>query len=253
MSIRMQDLVLPVLAAGAVAAVIRTRGDRTATTPRGRRRELAWCAALLLISVSVLSALYPMFARNNMVWWALVIPVLAAVILVIRPRLAARIVPVTLILFGLFGFVVARDYADGGLNTYGVTMVGNPDLEADLILPQAYLFMLLGGWLTWQSADPVLARARAWLGGAAAQPLGDQLRRLLLLPVLAIAAGLLTPDLWLASGDGLVWSALVHRRWPDHSQAVASSRGSAGHSRHALPRHCRLADRPVLAGCAARS
>jgi signal transduction histidine kinase len=208
-SIRMQDLVLPILAAGAVAAVIRTRGDQSARTPRGRRRELAWCAALLLISSSVLSAVYPMFVRNTMVWWALLIPLVAAIILAVRPRLAARIVPLLLILFGLFGYVVARDYADGGLNTYGITMIGNADIEADFILPQAYLFMLLGGWLTLRSADPVLARARLWLGWAAAEPLGDQLCRLLLLPVLAIAAGLFTPDLWLASGGGLVWTALV--------------------------------------------
>ena len=210
MSIRMQDLVLPILASGAVAAAIRTRDDRSATTPRGRRRELAWCAALLLISVSVLSAVYPMFAMNDMVWWALLIPLVAAIILAVRPRLAARIVPLALILFGLFGYVVARDYADGGLNTYGVTMIGKADIEADFILPQAYLFMLLGGWLTWRSADPALAKARRWLGWAAGEPLGDQLRRLLLLPVLAIGAGLFTPDLWLASsGGGLVWTALV--------------------------------------------
>ncbi len=70
------------------------------------------------------------------------------------------IVPVLLILYGLFGFVVARDYVGGGMNTYGLTMVGNPDVEADFVLPQAYLFLLLGLWLLWRAegASPGLSR-----------------------------------------------------------------------------------------------
>ena len=67
-----------------------------------------------------------------------------------------------LILYGLSGFVVARDYAVGGVvGSYGLTPVGNPGLEADLILPQAYALLLLGGWLTLRSADPVLVRREA--------------------------------------------------------------------------------------------
>jgi signal transduction histidine kinase len=210
MSPGMPGFVLPILAAGAVAALVRARRNRGAKTARGRLRELAWCAALLLISVVVLSTLYQLLARNQLVWWGLLIPLAAMIIIVVRPGLAARIVPMALIVYGLAGFVVARDYASwGGVNTYGLTMVGNPYFEADLVLPQAYLYMLLGGWLGWRSADPVLARARAWLRLAPTEPLGDQLPRLLLLPVLAVAAGFLTPDLWLASGDGIAWTALI--------------------------------------------
>jgi signal transduction histidine kinase len=210
MSLSMQDLVLPILAAGAVAAVVRASRSQTAKTPRGRLRELAWCAALLLISVMVLSTLYQLLARNQLVWWGLLIVLATAIIVVIRPGLAPRIVPIALILYGLSGFVVARDYASwGGVNTYGLTMVGNPDVEADLVLPQAYLLMLLGGWLSWRSADPVLVRAQAWLRLDAGEPAGAQLPRLLLLPVVAAAAGILTPDLWLASGDGIAWTGLV--------------------------------------------
>jgi signal transduction histidine kinase len=225
----MQDLVLPVLAAGAVAAVIRTRHGQDAKTLPGRLRELGWSAALLALSASALSALYPLFARNNLQWWALLIPLAATIFLVVKPRPAARFVPAALILYGLFGFVVARDYVGGGINTYGLTMVGDPDLEADLILPQAYLFILLGGWLAWRSADPVLARLRAGLGFAATEPLGIQVPRLLLLPVLAVAAGLLTPDLWLATGGGIAWTAIVLggglvavRRWPVYSARLAT-------------------------------
>ena len=154
---------LSAVAASCIAVV--AQACRAAKTPRGRLRELAWCAALLLISVIVLSTLYALFARNDLRWWGLLIPLAAAIVVVVRPRLAARIVPLALILYGLAGFVVARDYVGGGVNTYGLTMVGNPDLEADLILPQAYLFLLLGGWLIWRSADPVLRQsAAAWLG-----------------------------------------------------------------------------------------
>jgi signal transduction histidine kinase len=226
----MQDLVLPVLAAGAVAAVVRTRRSQVAKTPRGRFRELAWSAALLLISVAVLSTLYQLFARNNMTWWALLIPLAAAIVILVRPSLAARVVPMALILYGLFGFVVARDYGAGGVNTYGLTMVGNPDVEVDLILPQAYVLMVLGGYLIWRSADPVLARARAWLRFDVREPLTDQLPRLLLLPVLAAAAGFLTPDLWLASGDGIAWTGLLLglgltlvRRWPVRAAQLATA------------------------------
>jgi signal transduction histidine kinase len=230
MSLRMQDLVLPVLAAGAVAAVIRTRRGQTAKTPRGRLRDLAWCAALLLISVCVMSTAYLIFVRNDMQAWALLFPLVAAIVLIARPRLAARIVPVALILYGLAGFVVARDYSSwGGVNTYGLTMVTNPYFEADLVLPQAYALLLAGGWLTWRSADPLLARSRLLLRRVAALDPRGQLRALLLLPVVAITAGLIEPNLWLGSGPGIIWTVVIAsgavavlRRWPELAGRAAA-------------------------------
>lgn len=229
MSIRMQDLVLPVLAAGAVAAVIRGRATQAAKGQRGRLRELAWCAALLLIAVSVLSALYPIFARNDLQWWALLIPLAAAIVLVVRPLPAQRIVPVVLILYGLFGFVVARDYVGGGMNTYGLTMVGNPDLEADLVLPQAYVFLLLGSWLLWTS-EGASSRVGRLLGRLAdLQPRG-QLLALLLVPAVITAAAFATPDLWLGVGPGVIWTllllagtAVVLRKWPELAARAATA------------------------------
>ena len=185
---------------------------------------------LLLVAVFVMSTGYEIFVRANLPAWVLLFPLAAAIIILVRPSLAARLVPMALILYGLAGFVVARDYVGGGVNTYGLAMVGNPDLEADLILPQAYLFLLLGGWLTWRSADPVLARGRAWLRLGRSEPLVDQLPRLLLLPVLIVAAGLVTPRLWLAGGAGIAWTALVLaagliaiRRWPARSARLATA------------------------------
>jgi signal transduction histidine kinase len=205
---RMQDLVLPILAVGAFAAVIRVRRGRAATTPRGRLRELAWSAALLVISVNVLSALYPLFARNNLQWWALLIPLAAVIALVVRPHPAERVVPVVLILYGLFGFMVARDYVGGGINTYGLTTVGNPSVEADFVLPQAYVFLLVGSWLFW-SAEGASPRVSHLLGRLPdLQPRG-QLLALLLLPTVIVAAAFATPELWLGTNAGVGWTLLL--------------------------------------------
>lgn len=230
MSLGMQDLVLPVLAAGAVAAVIRTRRGRAAKTPRGRLRDLAWCSALLLISVCMMLTSYQILVRNDMQEWLLLFPLAAAIIVIVRPRLAARIVPMALIFYGLAGFVVARDYAHwGGVSTYGLTMVANPYFEADLVLPQAYALVLGGGWLTWRSADPLLARSRLLLRRVAALEPRRQLQSLLLLPVVAITAGLIEPNLWLGSGPGIIWTVVITsgavavlRRWPELAGRLAA-------------------------------
>jgi signal transduction histidine kinase len=229
MTIRMQELVLPVLAAGAVVSVIRSRRTHGATGERARTRELAWAMALLLISVSVLSALYPVFARNNLRWWALLIPLAAAAVLVVKPVPARQIVPVVLVLYGLFGFVVARDYVGGGINTYGVAAVGTPDAEADFVLPQAYVFLLAGSWLLWNS-EGASPRVSSLLGRLAdLQPRG-QLLALLLLPVMITAAAFATPDLWLGAGPGIVWTLLLLagtvvalRNWPEQAARAATA------------------------------
>ena len=227
--LRVQNLVLPILAVGVLVVVIRAWRGRAAKTPRGRLRELAWCAALVLISVSVLSAVYPLFVRNNLPWWALVIPLAAAIVLVVRPLSAQRIVPVVLILYGLFGFAVARDYVGGGMNTYGLTMVGTPNVEADFVLPQAYLFLLLGLWLFWsaEGASPRVSRTFGRL--ADLQPRG-QLLALLLLPAVIAAAAFATPERWFGAGPGLVWTLLlvagtvvVLRKWPEVAARAATA------------------------------
>jgi len=236
MSVHAQDLVLPVLAAGLVAAAvvirIRTNGTEAAKGRRGLLRELGWCAALLVLSVIVMSSISSLPLPGNLSSWWIALPVVAAIIIIISwPRIAARIVPVALIFYGLSGFVVARDYAVGGvINSYGVTAVGNPGFQADLILPQAYGLLLLGGWLVLRSADPVLVRLRRRLGPVADAPLGQQLRTLALVPVVAVLAGLLAPRLWLAGGAALILTPLllfgvllVIRRWPVRAAQLATA------------------------------
>ena len=126
--------------------------------------------------------------------------------------------------------MVARDYAHwGGMSTYGLTMVANPYFEADLVLPQAYALVLGGGWLTWRSADPLLARSRLLLRRVAALEPRRQLQSLLLLPVVAITAGLIEPNLWLGSGPGIIWTVVITsgavavlRRWPELAGRLAA-------------------------------
>jgi signal transduction histidine kinase len=218
-------VLLGLVLAGACLVVwwIRTSRVEHAKGQRGRLRKLGWCAALLVLSVIVVSSLSSLPVRGNLPSWWLAMPIVAAIIVIICwPHIAARIVPVALIFYGLCGFIVARDFAVGGvINSYGLTAVGNPGLQADLILPQAYALLLLGGWLMLRSADPVLVRARRWLGPVARAPLGYQLRALALVPVVAVLAGLLAPRLWLAGGAALILTPLllfgvllVIRRWP---------------------------------------
>jgi signal transduction histidine kinase len=236
MSVHVQDLVLPVLAAVAVAVAvvirIRTNGTEAAKGRRGRLRELGWCAALLLLAVIVVSSISSLPLPGRLSSWWIALPVVAAIIIIISwPRIAARVVPVALIFYGLSGFVVARDYAVGGvINSYGLTTVGNSGLQADLILPQAYGLLLLGGWLVLRSADPVLVRLRQRLGPVADAPLGQQLRTLALVPVVAVLAGVLAPRLWLAGGAALILTPLllfgvllVIRRWPARAAQLATA------------------------------
>jgi signal transduction histidine kinase len=216
-----------VVIAGAclIAAWLRTSREEPTKAQRGRLRELGWCAALIVLAVMVLSTLHPLLARNNLSW--LIVVAIAAVIIVIFWRdLPARIVPVALILYGLSGFIVARDYTSAVMGSYGVTPLGSPGtpgsgFQAELILPQAYALLLLGGWLALRSTDPVLVRLRRRLGPVARAPLGDQLRTLALVLVVAVLAGLLAPRLWLAGGAALIltpvllWGVLyVIKRWP---------------------------------------
>ncbi len=229
MSVGLRDIVVLLFAAGAIAAVVRamTRDTGNAKDRRGRLRELAWCTALLVLSAMVANTGY--LLHNTSTWWILV-PIVALIIILSRPRLAALVVPVGLILYGLFGFVVARDSAFGGLVPYGLPMVAATRVrEAYIILPQAYGTLLLGGWLTLRSADPVLGRARLWLGPVGTAPLGEQLRSLALLPVITVIAGMLGLRLWLIGGAGLILTVaaaygalLVIRRWRRRAAQAAT-------------------------------
>jgi signal transduction histidine kinase len=160
-----------------------------------------------------------------------VIPLGVVVLLAIRPQPTRRIVPAALILLGLYGFAVARDtgfeaYAGG---TYGLTAVGDGNMETYLVLPQAYAFLLLGGLLSWRSADLRSRWAPVQLGRLARPQRPGQLWALLLLPVVIMVAALVSPNVWLGSGvvgicctlAVLVGAVQLVRRHPDLAACCA--------------------------------
>jgi signal transduction histidine kinase len=236
--------------------------DGRTRASRGRLGGLGWCAALAAVAFlgaealrsapcnrgwrwcgSFVNPVSRVLADNKLEFLLLLVPLAAAAVLVLRPRLAARLVPVALIVIGLDGYIVVRDQFAG---TYGFTTVtwggytvGTQGFEMDLLLPQAVAFLLLGGWLAWRSQDRVLARTRTWLLARSSQGQDGQLRVVLLLPVVLLAAELCTPNLLLGHGLGLLWTPLViagsvavTRRWPAVAARVATAGllclGSAG-------------------------
>ncbi|HUC24951.1 MAG TPA: histidine kinase [Streptosporangiaceae bacterium] len=246
MSVQAQDLVLPVLAAGAIAAVIRIRTSGTAPAKgrRGRLRDLAWSAALLALAANAMSVAYGALEDrdgrisdlaqtaliNDHKRWALLllIPVAAATVLAVRPQLARRIVPVGLIVLGLYGFVVARQtsfYSQRQI--YGLAHAGAASMGLYLVLPQAYLFVLLGGWLAWRTAPEQANGTRSLLGGLIQS---EQPWALLALPTAMMAAALVMPNVWFDSGVGIAWTAGVIaaaaqliRRSPDRAAMLATA------------------------------
>jgi signal transduction histidine kinase len=209
-TLKFDELAIPMLAVGAIASAVRARSARTARDYRASVLEFGWCAALVVLAVSVMATVHSILAWYGLPAWALLVPLGATAVLLAGPRLARRVVPLTLIVTGLFGLLLAGDatlvLAAGH---YGLSAIGNPGTEADLILPQAYTLMLLGGWLTWRSEDPVLTRLCAWLGCSRAEPARDQLIRLALVPVILATADLLWPGLLVSGVAGAAWTTAV--------------------------------------------
>jgi signal transduction histidine kinase len=193
------------------AAVLRGVTSPDAKTLRGRLREVGWNVALVGLTFLILGASSQYVART---WMLLCLPCAAVLVVIVRPRWVRRIVAAELIALGLYGFLVAAwgafgwtNYGPAQTGNYdGVVALGQPALPFYLLLPQAYLFLGLGGWLGWRSLDRRSAQAR-WLLGRL-----DPRRpwALLLLPVTVIAAALVTPNLWFGSGPaGVLWTVLV--------------------------------------------
>ncbi len=93
MSFKFQAWLVAVLAAGVLAAWIRARRDPESKTARGRLRQVGWCLAFAALTISVTATVTSLFERNGLVSWPLLIAVGVAVLLALRPSLAARIVP----------------------------------------------------------------------------------------------------------------------------------------------------------------
>jgi signal transduction histidine kinase len=226
MMLRAQDLVIPVLAVSAVAAVVRVRRAEAAKTPRGRVRELAWYTALLVLSVCVLSTVYDGHS------WGLIFPLAAVMVIVARPGWVRRIVPWALIVYGLAGFVVLRSYAVGqrgaGFITYGLYTTGDWNAEEELALLQAYLFLIIGLWLLWQARDAAPDQRRRLFGRLTEIQPRAQLAALLLPPLVVAVAAFVAPLLGWRAGIILIplllaAAAAVVRRRPELAARTAAA------------------------------
>jgi len=235
-------LQLAILAAGLLVAWIRSGHDREAKAARGRLRQLGWPLALALLAASAIAtdesgfSHQPTWNRIGLLitslnahsyWFPFAGALAVALLLALRPGLARRVVPAFLILLGVTGLLLARNYeADhGSMTWYGVTEIARTpvagsarvietvgSLGPSLIAAQAWLFLLLGGWLGWRELrdHPTAARVllgRTAPGGALGQPWG-----LLLLPLI-LALSVLAAQPWWAI-PLLAVSVLVIRMWP---------------------------------------
>jgi signal transduction histidine kinase len=163
-------------------------------TPRGRLREMGWGLALLALAVSL-------FGLNGVNHWPTLIAMLiAGLVLVLLPRQAAWLVAVMLIALGLYGFVLVRAYqrGDSVQKLYGLVLAGAGSYRTEFVLPQTYVFLVLGLWLLWRTVGRHSRVVRLVLGP-------KPWWRLLLLPVAAVAMELFGPHYGFSPGW---WSIL---------------------------------------------
>jgi signal transduction histidine kinase len=248
-------LELAILAAGLLVAWIRSGPSRAAKPARGRLRQLGWPLALALLTGSAIAtyastlsgrptstriglAVTKVSAQSS--WLPFAGAVAVALALALRPGLAKRLVPVVLIVLGITGLLLARNYladADTAI-WYGVVRVdlGVPGLLAEIARPcctstvwvapslisaQAWLFLLLGGWLGWRELRDHPTAGRVLLGktapgGATGEPWG-----LLLLPLVLALSVLAARPWW--SIPLLAISVLVIRSWPRLASQLAAA------------------------------
>jgi signal transduction histidine kinase len=199
-------VVLLTAAAVLAAAWLRTRAG--AKDRRGRLREFAWCACLVVAGGMLAASL-------GSIRWALVVAAGTIVVLLARPRLAVGFVPPALMLLGLTGIGLARTMVWGAGTTgwYGIA----PQVTGQrwFVLVQAYVFLLLGGWLGWRELRRHPAAARAVLGRLADVEPRDQLFSLVLLLVAVAGSAIIGSGAWFPVMIALAAvSILVLRRSP---------------------------------------
>jgi len=178
-------------------------------------------------------------------WLLLLIPAAVLLVLAVKRHLAARIVPAALIVLGLLGFALVQRYGydsggallqtghGTGLIWYGLTgipgvMVANTGAAGRLdqgsgavILAQAYLFVLLGGWLGWRELRDHPVAARLLLGKMAPGEASGRPWGLLVLPLILALSVLSAWPWW--SVPVLVIAVLVIRSWPRLAGQLAAA------------------------------
>src|SRR5215469_8073914 len=140
-------------------------------TPRGRLREMGWGLVLLALAIS----LFGLNGDHHRP--TLIAMLIAGLVLVLLPRQAAWLVAVMLIALGLYGLVLA------GAGSY----------RTEFVLPQTYVFLVLGLWLLWRKVGRDSRLVKLLLGR-------KPWWHLLLLPVAAVAIELVGPGYGLSPG-----------------------------------------------------
>lgn len=196
-----------IVAAGLIAVVMRSSlTGQDAKTARGRLRAAAWNGGLIALSVVLASTL------QWSSWTAMAALGGAIAIVACWPRLVRPAIAVELIAIGAAGFAITRTAAFGFPwgQSYGMANIGVADLTFYLLLPQAYLLLLAGGWVGWRAAGSIPARLRWLLGRLTDAEFAGRPWALLLLPVTVIAAVMVVPNLWFgAYPAGIIWPVLL--------------------------------------------
>ena len=190
---------LELLLTGCIAFVlVRAKTSPRPAGLRGRIRACGW--GLVLLPAAVMGAAMAGGARPL----AAIEPVLAVILVLGAPRLAAKLAPYAVLGLALEGLILAKNYHTGffGQVLYGLVPAGynSGALGTRLVLPEAVLFFVFGVWLLLRvnapGARPVRALIGRWRdpGRGGITPVWG----LLLLPVTAMALLLLGPRYWFA-------------------------------------------------------
>jgi len=140
---------------------------------------------------------------------ALFLPAVALALWTFAPSyVTSKVVPLSLVFLGLYGFTVVREFARGvpWVTRYGIAGGGSGSGHAQLDLVQTFAFLASGLWLTWRRMDPdsrvsrMLLREPADVPGRRGRPRWG----LLLLLVYGVLVEMLGATFWL---DTPWWSA----------------------------------------------
>ncbi|HEY1621983.1 MAG TPA: histidine kinase [Streptosporangiaceae bacterium] len=204
-----------------------------ATSLRAQLTEVGWCAGVLAVIIAAAGSFFPMIPYLWPHYFTSMALLPVGLALVLRPRLAFALFPAGLIYLGGYGLVMARDYGFWTFlpGRYAFLPLGHYDIQYYLVLPLAYALLLAGGWLAWRVADLESPLVRLALGRLAVRGRSEPPRALLLLPVLAMAGELMSPNVWLG-GSGLdravtvalcAAAIIVIRRNPDLAARAATA------------------------------
>jgi signal transduction histidine kinase len=182
--------------AGCVALALRRERaqGRSPSTLRGRARTLGWGILLLPLALMVGGLFSP-----PAVGPIIVLLLMAGMLAVLWPAIAAKMTPLVLIGLGLYGFVVARLLARGGyVPVYGLVATSPGWARTYMVLSQTWAFLALGLWLAWHMMNRQSRVARVLLWEKQKSQGGGRRPRwgLVLLPVAIMTVELLGLSSW---------------------------------------------------------